>query len=48
MATEAEIRSALKQVQGPELGRSIIDLGMMRDLKVLGSGRCKKHEPSSA
>ena len=34
MATEAEVRSALAQVQDPELGRSIVDLGMVRDLKV--------------
>ena len=34
MITEAEVRNALKQVQDPELGRSIVDLGMVRDLKV--------------
>ena len=34
MAIEAEVRSALAQVQDPELGRSIVDLGMVRDLKV--------------
>jgi len=34
MITDVEVRNALKQVQDPELGRSIVDLGMVRDLKV--------------
>jgi metal-sulfur cluster biosynthetic enzyme len=34
MAAEAEVRGALAQVQDPGLGRSIIDLGMVRDLKI--------------
>ena len=34
MATEAEIRTALSSVQDPELRRSIVDLGMVRDLTI--------------
>jgi hypothetical protein len=34
MATESEIRNALAQVQDLELGRSIVDLEMVRDLRV--------------
>jgi Mrp family chromosome partitioning ATPase len=34
MATESEVRNALAKVQDPELGQSIVDLGMVRDLKV--------------
>jgi ATP-binding protein involved in chromosome partitioning len=34
MATESEVRNALAQVQDPELGQSIVDLGMVRNLKV--------------
>ena len=34
MATESEVRNALATVQDPELGQSIVDLGMVRDLKV--------------
>jgi Mrp family chromosome partitioning ATPase len=34
MATESEVRSALGQVLDPELGQSIVDLSMVRDLKV--------------
>lgn len=44
MATEAEVRSALAQVQDPELGRSMVDLGMVRDLKV----KNEKHESQGA
>jgi ATP-binding protein involved in chromosome partitioning len=34
VATEAEIRTALSHVQDPELRRSIVDLGMVRDLAI--------------
>ncbi len=34
MATESEVRDALGKVQDPELGQSIVDLGMVRDLQV--------------
>ena len=34
MVTETEVRRALAQVQDPELRRSIVDLGMVRDLRV--------------
>jgi ATP-binding protein involved in chromosome partitioning len=34
MATESELRNALGQVKDPELGQSIVDLGMVRDLQV--------------
>jgi len=34
MLTESEVRHALAQVQDPELRRSIVDLGMVRDLRV--------------
>jgi Mrp family chromosome partitioning ATPase len=34
MVTETEVRRALAQVQDPELRRSIVDLGMVRDLQV--------------
>ena len=34
MATESEVRNALGKVQDPELGQSIVDLGMVRDLQV--------------
>ncbi len=34
VATEAEIRTALSHVQDPELRRSIVDLGMVRDLTI--------------
>ena len=34
MTTESEIRNALTQVQDPELGRDIVDLKMVRDLRV--------------
>lgn len=34
MVTETEVRRALAQVQEPELRRSIVDLGMVRDLRV--------------
>jgi len=45
MATEAEVRSALAQVQDPELGRSIVDLGMVRDLKV-ENGLLQRRSPN--
>jgi ATP-binding protein involved in chromosome partitioning len=34
MTLESKVRNALAQVQDPELGRSIVDLGMVRDLSV--------------
>jgi len=36
MATEAEVRSALKEVMDPELGISLIDLGLIYEVKVEG------------
>jgi Mrp family chromosome partitioning ATPase len=34
MPTESEVRSALGRVLDPELGQSIVDLGMVRDLQI--------------
>ena len=34
MITEAEVRNALTQVQDPELGQSIVALGMVRDIQL--------------
>jgi ATP-binding protein involved in chromosome partitioning len=34
MVTESEVRNALAQVQDPELGKNIVDLEMVRDLRV--------------
>jgi ATP-binding protein involved in chromosome partitioning len=34
MLKELEIRNALAQVQDPELGRSIVELEMVRDLRI--------------
>ncbi len=34
VATEAEIRTALSQVQDPELHRNIVELGMVRNLVI--------------
>ena len=34
VATEAEIRAALNHVQDPELHRSIVELGMVRNLVI--------------
>ncbi len=36
MATVAEIREALRGVKDPEIGRSVVDLGMVRDVEVVG------------
>ena len=38
MLTNEEILEALKKVHDPELGRSIVELGMVRDLAVSGAG----------
>jgi len=38
MITTEEIRAALRKVMDPELGKSIIDLGMVRDIDVAGEG----------
>ncbi|MGH9152289.1 MAG: Mrp/NBP35 family ATP-binding protein [Acidimicrobiales bacterium] len=35
--TEAEVRDALRPVQDPELHRSIVELGMVKDLRIEGS-----------
>lgn len=37
MATQSEVRTALTQVQDPAFGRSIVELGMVRDLQVTDS-----------
>lgn len=37
MATEAEIREALKKVMDPELRRSIVELGMVREIDIADS-----------
>ena len=34
MITETEVRRALEKVSDPELGRSIVELGMVRDIRV--------------
>jgi Mrp family chromosome partitioning ATPase len=34
MVTESNVRDALGRVQDPELGQSIVDLGMVRDLRI--------------
>jgi ATP-binding protein involved in chromosome partitioning len=34
MATEAEVKNALAQVQDPKLGQNIVDLGMVHDIHV--------------
>ncbi len=44
MATEADFHSALKQAQDPELQRSIIDLGMVRDMKASESMNLSGHK----
>jgi Mrp family chromosome partitioning ATPase len=36
MVTEQRVLEALKEVKDPELGRSLVDLGMVRDIKVAG------------
>ena len=36
MTSEAEVRSALKEVMDPELGISLIDLGLIYEVKVEG------------
>ena len=38
MPTEAEVMEALKKVIDPELGRSIVDLNMVRDLQIRPDG----------
>nr|MBC7244385.1 Mrp/NBP35 family ATP-binding protein [Chloroflexota bacterium] len=38
MVTEEEVRNALKNVMDPELGRSIVDLGMVREIRI-GDGQ---------
>lgn len=37
MPTEEQVRNALSQVMDPELGRNIVELGMVRDLVVEGT-----------
>ena len=37
MATEAEVRKALEGVMDPELHKSLIELGMIRDVRIEGS-----------
>jgi ATP-binding protein involved in chromosome partitioning len=34
MATESDVRNALAKVQDPELNQSIVELGMVRDLRI--------------
>ena len=38
MLTSEQILEALKKVQDPELGRSIVELGMVRDIKITEAG----------
>ncbi len=38
MVTEADLRTALEKVIDPEIGRNIIDLGMVRDLRIDAEG----------
>lgn len=33
MARESELREALREIQDPEIGMSIIDLGLIRDIE---------------
>ncbi len=37
MPTEAQVRKALSEVMDPELGRNIVELGMVRDVAIEGS-----------
>ena len=39
MATEAQVRKALEGVMDPELHRSLIDLGMVREVRITISAR---------
>jgi ATP-binding protein involved in chromosome partitioning len=41
MPSENEIRSALQRVLDPELGRNIVELGMVRNLSVTDTGKVK-------
>ena len=34
MATESEVRELLAKIKDPELDKSIVELGMVRDLQV--------------
>ena len=38
MITESEVKKVLEQVQDPELKRSIVDLGMVRDIEITDHG----------
>ena len=38
MATEDEIRSAMKQVEDPELGVNVVDLGLLYGVNVADDG----------
>ncbi|MGD9697244.1 MAG: metal-sulfur cluster assembly factor [Thermoleophilia bacterium] len=39
MASEDDIRSAMKQVEDPELGVNVVDLGLLYDVNVADDGR---------
>ena len=38
MPTEEQVRSALSGVMDPELGRNIVELGMVRSIAIEGAG----------